>query len=141
VAQFLKCLPENLSSDQKRYRAEPYIYPEFVHGRAAEEFGRGGHTWLTGTAPTMHTALLEYIFGLKPDYDGLRIDPCVDPSWADFSVVRQFHGASYRIHFSNPQGVERGVKAISVDGKLIQGNLLPVFSDEKNHEVEVVMGD
>ena len=71
LAHYLKCLPENLSADQDRYKAEPYVYPEFVHGREAEEFGRGGHTWLTGTAPTMHTALVEYIFGLKPDYNGL----------------------------------------------------------------------
>jgi cellobiose phosphorylase len=140
VAHFLKCLPENLSTDQDRYRAEPYVYPEFVHGQAAEEFGRGGHTWLTGTAPTMHTALLEYIFGLKPEYDGLRIDPCVDPSWKEFSVVRQFRGTSYRIHFRNPQGLERGIKSVTLDGKSIQGNLLPVMSDGKTHAVEVLMG-
>jgi cellobiose phosphorylase len=141
VAHYLKCLPENLSADQDRYKAEPYVYPEFVHGREAEEFGRGGHTWLTGTAPTMHTALLEYIFGLKPEYGGLRIDPCVDPSWTDFSVLRHFRGASYRIHFSNPEGLERGVKSIHVDGSPIQGNLLPVVQDGKLHDVEVLMGN
>jgi cellobiose phosphorylase len=141
LAHYLKCLPENLSADQDRYKAEPYVYPEFVHGREAEEFGRGGHTWLTGTAPTMHTALLEYIFGLKPEYGGLRIDPCVDPSWTDFSVLRHFRGASYRIHFSNPEGLERGVKSIHVDGSPIQGNLLPVVQDGKLHDVEVLMGN
>ena len=140
VAYYLKCLPENLSADQERYRAEPYVYPEFVHGREAEEFGRGGHTWLTGTAPTMHTALLEYIFGLKPDFRGLRIDPCVDPAWTEFSVLRQFRGASYRIHFHNPGGVEHGVRSVHMDGSPIQGNMLPVISDGKTHEVEVVMG-
>jgi cellobiose phosphorylase len=140
VAHYLKCLPENLSADQERFRAEPYVYPEFVHGREAEDFGRGGHTWLTGTAPTMHTALLEYIYGLKPDYAGLRIDPCVDPSWTEFSALRHFRGAIYRIHFSNPDRVERGVKSILVDGKEIQGNLLPVFADGKTHVVEVLMG-
>ena len=116
---YLKCLPEVLWADQARYRAEPYVYPEFVHGRAAEEFGRGGHTWLTGTAPTMHTALLEFIFGLKPDYRGLRIDPCVDPAWTDL-VLRRFRGASYQVNFRNPQGVEHGVKSISMDGSPIQ---------------------
>jgi cellobiose phosphorylase len=140
VAHYLKCLPENLSTDQERYRAEPYVYPEFVHGRQAEEFGRGGHTWLTGTAPTMHTAVVEYIFGLKPEYCGLRIDPCVDPSWNDFSVVRNFRDACYRIHFRNPEGVEHGVKSITMDGKPVQGDLLPVMQDGKTHEVEVLMG-
>jgi cellobiose phosphorylase len=140
VAHYLKCLPENLSSDQERYRAEPYVYPEFVHGSAAEEFGRGGHTWLTGTAPTMHTALLEYIFGLKPEYEGLRIDPCVDPAWTDFSVTRKFRGAIYQIDFRNPHAVEYGVKSMTMDGKPVQGNLLPVLSDGKTHAVEVVIG-
>jgi cellobiose phosphorylase len=87
----------------------------------------------------MHTALLEYIFGLKPDYDGLRIDPCVDPSWTDFSLMRQFRGATYRIHFKNPDGVECGVKSLQVDGKPILGNLLSVLSDGQTHEVNVLM--
>jgi cellobiose phosphorylase len=140
LAHYLKCLPENLSADQERYRAEPFVYPEFVHGREAEDFGRGGHTWLTGTAPTMHTALLEYIFGLKPEYGGMRIDPCVDPAWTNFSIERSFRGATYRIHFKNPDGVEHGIKHMTLDGNLIQGNLLPVLSDGQTHEVEVLMG-
>jgi len=89
----------------------------------------------------MHTALLEYIFGLQPDYDGLRIDPCVDPAWMDFSVQRQFRGSIYQIHFHNPDGVERGVRSVMLDGQPMQGNLLPVHSDGKIHAVEVVMGN
>jgi cellobiose phosphorylase len=88
----------------------------------------------------MHTALLEYIFGLKPEYAGLRIDPCVDPFWKDFSAVRHFRGAIHQIHFRNPEGVEHGIKEITVDGSPIQGNLLPVLSDGKTHAVEVLMG-
>ncbi len=140
VAHYLKSLPENLSVNQDRYKAEPYVYPDFVRGRGADEFGRGGHTWLTGTAPTMHQALTETIFGLKPDYDGLLLDPCVDPAWTDFSITRTFRGANYRIHFDNKAGVERGVKSVSVDGKRIEGNKLPVFADGNTHTVEVVCG-
>jgi cellobiose phosphorylase len=88
----------------------------------------------------MHTALLEYIFGLKPEYEGLRIDPCVDPAWTDFSVTRKFRGAIYQIDFRNPHAVEYGVKSITMDGKPVQGNLLPVMSDGKLHTVEVLMG-
>jgi cellobiose phosphorylase len=83
---------------------------------------------------------MEFIFGLKPDYDGLRIDPRVDPAWTDFSVTRHFRGAIYQIDFRNPHAVEYGVKSMTMDGKPVQGNLLPVLSDGKTHAVEVVIG-
>jgi cellobiose phosphorylase len=140
VACYLKTLPENLASDQDRYKSEPYVYPEYVRGRGGEEFGRGGHTWLTGTAPTMHQALIEYIFGLKPAYDGLEIDPCVDPAWKEFSITRNFRGDVYKISISNPDQVERGVASIVVDGTAIKGKKLPLFNDGKVHVVKVVMG-
>jgi cellobiose phosphorylase len=55
-------------------------------------------------------------------------------------VVRHFRGARYSIHFRNPDGVEHGVKSITMDGKPVQGNLLPVLPDGRIHEVEVVLG-
>ena len=88
----------------------------------------------------MHTALLEYIFGLKPDYRACG-STRADPAWTDFSVLRHFRGASYQVNFRNPQGVEHGIKSISMDGNPIEGNLLPVFTDGKTHEVEVLMGN
>jgi N,N'-diacetylchitobiose phosphorylase len=140
VAHYSKILPENLSVDQDRYKAEPFVYPEFVRGSQADEFGRGGHTWLTGTAPTMHQALVQYIFGLRPDYGGLIVDPCVDPAWNEFSVKREFRGATYLIRVENPDHCEQGVRSIKVDGKLIHGNMLPIFQDGATHLVDVVMG-
>jgi cellobiose phosphorylase len=140
VAQYLKCMPENLSADQDRYGAEPYIYPEYVCGRPAESFGRGGHTWLTGTAPTMHQSLIDYIFGIRADYDGLIIDPCIDPEWREFTITRNFRGATFAITVKNPDGVERGVASVTLDKKALTGTKLPALSDNSIHEVEVVMG-
>ncbi|KMQ50105.1 N,N'-diacetylchitobiose/cellobiose phosphorylase [Chitinispirillum alkaliphilum] len=136
---YFKCLPENLASDHDRYNAEPYVYPEYVAGRASQEFGKGGHTWLTGTAPTMHQALVEFIFGLQPEYAGLAVNPSIDPSWKSLSITRNFRGAVYEITISNPNGAQTGVTSISVDGEKIEGNVLPVFNDGKVHKVEVVM--
>lgn len=140
VALFFKTLPENLASDQDRYRVEPYVYPEYVRGKGQPYFGRGGHTWLTGTAPTMHRALTEHIFGIRAEYDGLRIDPCFDPAWKEISMVRRFRGATLSISISNPSGVEKGVASITVDGKKIGGTVVPPFTDNGTHEVKVVMG-
>jgi len=135
-----KCLPENLASDQDRYKSEPYVYPEYVRGRGGFGFGQGGHTWLTGTAPTMHQSLTEWVLGLQPDYDGLRIDPKISRDWKEFSAKRNFRGASYEILVRNPDGVECGVRSIRLDGEQIQGNLIKAQADGKTHKVEVVLG-
>jgi cellobiose phosphorylase len=140
VRFYEKCLPENLASDQDRYKCEPYVYPEYVRGRGGLGFGQGGHTWLTGTAPTMHQSLTEWILGLRPDYDGLRIDPKIPKDWKEFKAIRNYRGAVYEIHVKNPNGVECGVKSIKVDGIAIPGNLIAPHSDGKPHQVEVELG-
>jgi cellobiose phosphorylase len=140
VNYYEKCLPENLASDQDRYKSEPYIYPEYVRGRGGFGFGQGGHTWLTGTAPTMHQSLTEWILGLQPEYDGLRINPKIAKDWKMFTIKRNFRGATYEILVKNPSGVECGVKSITVDSIEIPGNLIKPHNDGKVHKVEVVMG-
>jgi len=140
VNYYEKCLPENLAGDQDRYRCEPYVYPEYVRGRGCAGFGQGGHTWLTGTAPTMHQSFTEWILGLRPDYDGLLIDPKISKEWKEITVKRNFRGAAYEILVRNPDGVECGVKSITVDGKEIPRNLIKPHSDGKTHKVEVILG-
>ena len=140
VSFYEKCLPENLASDQNRYKSEPYIYPEYVRGRGGFGFGQGGHTWLTGTAPTMHQSITEWVLGLRSDYGGLIIDPKIHRDWKEFSVKRNFRGALYEITVKNPNGAEYGVKSIKVDGTEIQGNLIKPHSDGKTHKVEVLLG-
>lgn len=140
LKHYMKTIPENMSSDQDRYMSEPYVYPEYVRGRGIDSHGRGGHTWLTGTAPTMHASLTQYIFGVRAEYGGLRIDPCVDPEWREFSMERRFRGDTYLIRFQNPDAVESGVASIQLDGQAVSGNLLPPKGDGKIHEVTVIMG-
>lgn len=145
VALYLKTMPENMARDPDNYRTEPYVYPEYVRGTDSDQFGRGGHTWLTGTAPTMHTALTEFIFGLRPDYRGLVVDPCVDPQWSSFSMTRTWRGATYQIAYRNPKAVEKGVESLVVDGRSLpvgsdKQAVLPEFGDGKIHLVEIIMG-
>jgi cellobiose phosphorylase len=84
-------------------------------------------------------AATQHILGLKPEVDGLRIAPCVPSAWEGFSAVRKFRGAVYRITVTKPRGLCRGVKAVTVDGKALAGNLVPVLP-AGDHEVLVVMG-
>lgn len=129
-----------ISKDPDHYLVEPYVYSQFVVGPSfPEEFGRGAYHWLTGTAAWMLRALVDYILGVHPELDGLRITPAVDPSWTTFSLKRKFRGSTYEIEFSNPDGVETGVKELLLDGQPVNGNLLPLPT-KPVHRVKVVMG-
>jgi len=77
--------------------------------------------------------------GCKPDYDGLKIDPCIPKAWDGYKVTRYFRGSTYEITVKNPNHVSKGVAKITVDGNEISGNILPVFNDGKTHKVEVIM--
>ena len=111
-----------------------------IAGRDAVNFGQAKNSWLTGTAAWNYVAISQAILGVKPDYDGLTIDPCIPPTWNEYTVEREFRGAVYHIHVINPHQVSKGVAKIVVDGKEIVGNKLPLFSDGGSHQVEVVMG-
>jgi len=95
---------------------------------------------LTGTASWMFQAATLYILGIQPTFKGLRIDPCIPVAWDRFRVRRVFRGGTYEIMVSNPDHVNRGIRAIEVDSQAIDGNILPVFEDETSHQVKVIMG-
>ncbi|MFW6189667.1 MAG: GH36-type glycosyl hydrolase domain-containing protein [Planctomycetota bacterium] len=126
--------------DPEHYCAEPYVYGQQRYGPEHREFGKLAGTWLTGTAAWNYVAATQYILGVRPDYDGLRVDPCIPAGWEEFCVVRKFRGASYHVDVLNPDGVCKGVRSVTVDGEEIEGNLLPVFADGGVHAVRVVMG-
>jgi len=78
--------------------------------------------------------------GIRPDYEGLRIDPCIPSVWETFTVKRVFHGSIYRITVNNPNHEYKGIVGMTIDGKPVEGNLAPVFCDGKEHLVEVTLG-
>lgn len=122
------------------FECEPYVYPQNILGDEHPQFGLARNAWLTGTASWAYQAGLQYILGIRPDYDGLRIDPCIPPDWPGFTIERRFRGALYRIQVSNPWGVSKGIKEIRVDGEPIEGNILLVDEGMGERSVEVLMG-
>ena len=82
---------------------------------------------------------IRFMFGIRPDFDGLIVDPCV-PGWKQFRIQRIFRGVTYDIRVSNPGRVERGVREIKLNGKPIDGNVVPVVKGRKRPRVDVVMG-
>jgi cellobiose phosphorylase len=137
---YTKICPAYREDDSDLRRLEPYVYAQMVAGKDAPLFGEAKNSWLTGTAAWTFVSISQYILGVRPVYDGLLIDPCVPASMKNFSVTRHFRNAYYRITVDNTAGVEKGVKSVTLDGKLLEGTVLPVQGDGKTHEVSVVMG-
>lgn len=127
--------------DPDHYKAEPYVYAEYIYGPDHPAFGQGEFTWTTGTAPWMMRASLDWICGVRPEHEGLRIDPCIPTAWGGFKVRRPFRGAVYEIEVENPDHISKGVQQVIVDGQPAQGNLLPIFGDGETHQVRVRMGE
>jgi N,N'-diacetylchitobiose phosphorylase len=120
---------------------EPYVHCQSTHGRYSRRHGASRLPWLSGTATWSYVAGTQHILGIKPDWDGLRVNPVIPSSWDGFSVQRRFRGATYKIKVNNPSHVERGVLAITVAGKAITPNAaLPIAQPGSTVEVEVVMG-
>lgn len=122
------------------HRTEPYVYAQMIAGKDAKRHGEAKNSWLTGTAAWNFVAVSQYILGIAADWDGLKVDPSIPHEWDGFKASRQFRGATYSINITNPNHVCKGIKSVTVDGKAIDGNVLPVFGDGKTHDVEVVMG-
>ena len=122
------------------HRTEPYVYSQMVAGRDAPSFGEGKNSWLTGTAAWTFLSVSQAILGVKPTLDGLAIDPCVPGDVKGFSVVRRYRGAEYRIRVENPDGVQKGVRQLLVDGERVEGNLIPVQLAGSVVEVLATMG-
>lgn len=136
---YKKSIPEIVSEDHDVYVLEPYIYSEYITGPAHHQFGRAGHSWLTGTTAWMFYCGTSFILGVKPYYDGLIIEPCIPSSWESYEVIRKFRNSTYRIIVRNPQHKCYGITEVKLDGKLLNTNKLPVFNDNKEHLVEVIM--
>ena len=124
----------------EEYECEPYVYAQNILGDEHPQFGLARNSWLSGTAAWMYLVSTQYILGVRPAFDGLTIDPCIPKQWPALSATRRFRNAVYEIAVSNPDHVSKGVRQMSVDGKVIEGNVAPVFGDGAAHQVQVVMG-
>ena len=121
------------------HRTEPYVYSQMVAGKDAPSFGEAKNSWLTGTAAWSFLSISQAILGVKPALDGLEIAPCVPSGCKDYTVTRAFRGAEYEIRVHNPAGVQHGVKNVTLNGRPLEGNLIPPQAAGTRNAVEVLM--
>ena len=137
---YRKICPAYLEPVSEIHRTEPYVYSQMVAGKDASTFGEAKNSWLTGTAAWTFVSISQAILGVQPEFDGLRIDPCIPPAWKTVKLTRRFRGAVYEITIENPLGAEHGVRELYVDGAKQDGDLLAPAAAGQTVSVRVVMG-
>jgi cellobiose phosphorylase len=125
---YLRINPSAREELSEVHRCEPYVYAQMIAGRDAPSHGEAKNSWLTGAAAWNFVAVTQWILGIRPEHDGLRIDPCLPAGWEGFEAQRRFRGATYRITVSGaPAEAPRSgrVSRVRVDGRVLDGTLVP----------------
>ena len=138
---YTRTCPAYIEDISEIHRTEPYVYSQMIAGKDAPNFGEAKNSWLTGTAAWTFLNVSQYILGIRPDYDGLIIDPCIPDTMDGFTAKREFRGNTYHITVRNPAHVQKGVTKLIVDGATMDGNMIPAINGT-GHDVtvEVTMG-
>ncbi len=132
--------PSYLEDEQELHKVEPYVYCQMIAGKDAYKPGEGKNSWLSGTAAWNFYAVVQYILGVNPSYNGLEMNPCIPNEWKGYKINRKFRGADYAIEVKNPNGVSKGVKQVIVNGSPIEGTIIPLAEKGSVNTVEVIMG-
>ena len=130
---YRRICPAYLEDKSEIHETEPYCYSQMVTGRASNNPGHAKNSWLTGTASWTFLSVSQAILGVYPDYEGLRIRPCIPSELGAYTVTRRFRGAEYRIHVRRT-----GEKTMTVDGVQVAGEIVPLTDKDQCH-VEVTV--
>jgi len=137
---YRKIAPAYLEEISEIHRTEPYCYSQMVAGKDAVRHGEAKNSWLTGTASWNYVAITQHILGVQPDFEGLRVNPCIPADWAGFKLVRIYRGEKFEIEVRNPTRVMKGVRRVTVDGVGVADGLVRPTGDGRTHQVVVEMG-
>jgi len=138
-AYWREASPASMNERADHRVIEPYAHGQFVEGADSPFAGRAQVHWLTGTASTVMVGSVEGILGLRPTPDGILIDPSIPSAWTDWSMVKKLRGKTLRIAVQNPNGSQHGVKAVTVNGKKLDGAFIPdsVLVDDNNIVIQM----
>ena len=118
------------------HRTEPYVYSQMIAGKDAPRHGEAKNSWLTGTAAWNYVAISQHILGVKPELNGLRVEPCLPSELTEVTIVRRCRDAEYRITISNAAD---GEPKLVVNGAPIDGSLVPYAPAGSSVDVAVTV--
>ena len=130
---YLRINPSKREVISDLHRCEPYVYTQMIAGKDADAFGEAKNSWLTGTAAWNLVAITQWILGIRPEFEGLRIEPVIPRDWAGFNAVRKYRGVIYEIEVRRMGGGNQ--VSLTVDGEAISGTLI---TGVKNARVKVL---
>ncbi|MBR6102457.1 MAG: N,N'-diacetylchitobiose phosphorylase [Ruminococcus sp.] len=137
---FLESSPASMNAKAEQRVLEPYVHGQFTESKRSPYAGRSHVHWLTGTGSTVMVGCVEGICGMRPNADGLVIDPAIPAEWDGFKIEKTFRGKRVKIDIQNPDHVQSGVKSMTVNGEKVEGNFLCQCKLTDVTEVTVVMG-
>jgi cellobiose phosphorylase len=121
-------------------QVEPYVHCQTTYSRFNVNEGVSRTSWLSGTASWAYYSATHWLLGVRPETDGLRIDPCIPKAWPGFSMRRHFRGKTVQIEIKNPNGVSSCVKSLTIDGRTVPGNLVPAEKIKDGATIVAVLG-
>jgi len=133
-------MPASYNDRAEIRQSEPYVQAQTTYSVFSPRAGNTRTSWLTGAAAWFYYSVTQYILGIRPEIDGLRIDPCIPGEWNGFKATRRFRGKTIEIEVKNPDNICRGVKSIILNGSVLADNLVPVVQLEDENHVEVILG-
>ena len=134
---FTESSPASMNDRAEIRRLEPYCHGQFTESAESPFEGRSHVHWLTGTASTVMVGCVEGILGLRPDFNGLRIEPAICSGWKEFTMEKEFRGSRLHITVKNPNGKESGVVKTTLNGEVLPENY--VRADLLKAENEVIV--
>ena len=122
----------------QKYKVEPYVIAADVYG-IGNLIGRGGWTWYTGSASWMYKAGIQYILGLEIENGMLRIEPCIEKDWKEYSVKYKYENTIYNIKVKNPNSKNTGVSEFYLNGNKIEEKSIKLVDNKSINEIEIIM--
>jgi N,N'-diacetylchitobiose phosphorylase len=136
---YRKFMPAAYNTKAEVREIEPYVYCQFTHSKYSPRYGASRLPWLSGSASWAYYTATQYILGIQPDYFGLRIDPCIPSHWKELRITRRFRKKNLDIAIKNEGGAQKGVEKVIINGKEIEGNLIPLELMKERNLVVVEM--
>ena len=127
---YKKITPAYLEDISDIHRTEPYVYSQMIAGKDAPNMGEAKNSWLTGTAAWTFMSASQYLLGVRADYDGLILDPCIPSSMEKVKITRKFRNVTYHITFYNSKGIEGKISSYIIDDIKYDGNFIAYDPDK-----------
>lgn len=137
---FMESSPASMNDKAEIRILEPYVHGQFTESTRSPYAGRSHVHWLTGTGSTVMVGCVEGICGMRPNAEGLVIDPAIPHDWDGFKIEKNFRGKHLSIDIQNPNHVQSGVKSMTVNGEKVDGNFVCQCKMTDKTEIVVVLG-